>query len=759
MKLKAVSMAVTLTLSAALCSTNFSYASDLSKKIIKIKEVKSEAKKLAKIEKIMHAHESFGSSVVSLDSEILKRNPQTTNAQSILNNAPGISVTNPGPVAARVHTSVRGFNSTEVGYTFDNLPITSFFVGGLNGGNAHQTDSYGLSPITSGEASSINVLYGPPKPSINTFGALAGAINYKPLLPAKKFGGDVFGGYGSYDTRTYGAAVNTGNIGSDGGRLLVRYSGRTSDNYLKNVPATTHSYYVAYVLPSNNGLSKLTAIWYLNNFSGNVPSRMPINLLEKYGRYYQWPENVSYQKANATFMNGIIDYKSALNNHLVFNGKMYYQEQRYRRLEFDDYNQTNPYVGDIFKENPGPYGPQVSYHPNGLSGIEYESYYVNNTSIGINPNITLLYPKISVQAGLLSVAAYSHNGLNNYGTPNVPIIQGYNDYWDEHQHRFYNKIYIQARYSPIKRLELYPGVKYEIVNSLDTDDPGIFYPVGASAGNTYSLPSAYFGASYKLTKRIKIFGNYAIAYKYPNMSAYFGVTGDASIGTPPPPVNVVPEFVNSYQLGISYKGSNFSASLTGYKDYFQNTFANYSNPISGLSYQINSGASSYEGLNFSADYQVNKDVGIYGNYSLQDAYYGSDFTNQFGYSVQSGTPKQYTPTFLANIGINARYGDLYGSIFGNLTGPQYIGTFGGSPDAGVSMAGYSTLNISLKYPIKINKYGIKKVNVGLNVENLLGSNSYVFEKSYPYKTISGSYIQAQPMAPRFVGVNLNLLFG
>lgn len=757
MKNRTIKIAVALTLSTAFCGPNFALAADVSKKVIKIKEVKSEAKKLAKIEQTIHAHESFGSPVVSLGSQILKRNPQTTNAQSILNNAPGISVTNPGPVAARVHTSVRGFNSTEVGYTFDNLPITSFFVGGLNGGNIFQDDSYGLSPITSGETSGINVLYGPPKPSINSFGAIGGVINYNPLLPENKFEGEIFGGYGSYNTRTYGAMVNTGNIDGNGGRLLVRYSGRTTDNYLKNVPATSHSYYIAYVLPSNNGLSKLTAIWYLNNFNGNIPDRMPINLLNKFGRYYQWPANVSYSKAKGTFMEGLVSYKTLLNNHLLFNSKIYYQQQNYQRLEYDNFLITNPYVADVTTEYPGPYGPQVSYDPN-LAGVEYHLFYVNNTSVGLNPYFNIIFPGIDIEAGWLSVAAFSHNGGNWYGTPDVPVIQGYNDDWDEHQHRFYNKFYVQADWSPLNGLNLYPGVKYEIVNSLDNDVPGIFYPVGASAGNTYSLPSAYFGAAYHLTKDMKVFANYALAYKYPNMSAYYGVTDEASVGVAPPPVKVVPEFVNSYQIGLSYKNKIFSSTMTAYKDYFQNTFSTYVNPVSGLSYQINSGASSYEGINLSADVQLSKNIGVYGNYSIQSAAYGSSFSNQFGYNVAAGTPKQYTPTYLANIGIIANYDKLNGSLWANITGPQYIGTYGGSPDAGVSMPGYSTLNLSLKYPININRYGIKEVTFGLNVDNILNSDSYAFEKSYPYQNISGSYIQGQPMAPRFIGGNMNIKF-
>lgn len=758
MRKQTIKIAVTFAIASVICANNFALANDLSKKIIKIKEVKAKAKKLSAIEKTVQANESYGGPEVSLGSVILKRNPQTTNAQSILNNAPGISVTNPGPVAARVHTSVRGFNSTEVGYTFDNLPITSFFVGGLNGGNVFQDDSYGLSPITSGETSGINIIYGPPKPSVNSFGAIGGVINYKPLLPNNKFSGEVFGGYGSYNTRTYGASVNTGNIGTNGGRLIVRYSGRTTNNYyLNNVPATTNSYYIAYVLPSKSGFSKLTAIWYLNNFNGNIPDRMPIDLLNKFGRYYQWPTNTSYSKAKGTFMEAVVNYKDVINNHLLFNSKIYYQQQNYKRLEYDNFLQTNPYVANVTTEYPGPYGPQVSYDPS-LQGVEYHLFYVNNTSVGLNPYIDLVYPKIDIEAGWLSVASFSHNGGNWYGTPDIPVIQGYNDDWDEHQHRFYNKFYVQAKWVPFAGLNIYPGVKYEIVNSLDNDTPGIFYPVGASAGNTYSLPSAYFGVSYHLTKKIKVFANYALAYKYPNMSAYYGVTDEASVGVPPPPVKVVPEFVNSYQIGLAYKGRDIGASLIGYKNYFQNTFSTYVNPVSGLSYQINSGASTYEGINLSADIQLTNNIGLYGNYSIQSAAYGSSFSNQFGYNVAAGTPKQYTPTYLANLGVNANYDHIDGTIWANFTGPQYIGTYGGSPDIGVSMHGYTTLNLSLKYPVKINKFGLKKVSFGFNIDNIINSDSYVFEKSYPYQNVTGSYLQGQPMAPRFIGVNMSLKF-
>lgn len=757
MEKKVISKAVSIALVSLISYSGLALGDNARQKIVKIKEIKEKATKLDRIEKFIHAHESFGAPAVSLGSSILKRDKQYTNAQSVLNNAPGISVTNPGPIASRVHTYVRGFNSTEVGYTFFNLPITSLLIGGLNGGNLYQNDSYGLSPITIGETSGINVLYGPPKPSINSFGAIGGVVNYKPLLPTKKFNAKIFTGYGSFDTRTIGATLNTGNIGNNGGRLLIRYSTKTTNNYFSAAPATTHSYYIAYALPSSSGLSKLTAIWYLNNFNGNIPARMPEDQLNKYGRYYQWPDTVSYSKANGTFMEGVVGYKSMINKHLLFDGKVYYQQQDYKRLEYDNYIETNPYYGDTRIEFSGPYGPQVSYNPGGLSGIEYHNFYVNDVSVGINPSVTFLSKNIEVKAGWLFAGTFGHNGDNLYGTPNMPVIQGYNDVWDEHQERMYNKFYIQADYSPLKNLRIYPGFKYEIVNTVDNDVPGIFYPVGATVGNTYGRPSAYLGASYHLNTKTKVFANYALAYKYPNMSAYYGLTGQANVGVAPPAFKVVPEFVNSYQLGILYKNSGFIASLTGYKDYFQNTFSTLTHIVSGINYQINSGASDYEGINIATAYQLNNDISIYGNFSLQKGVYTSGFSNQFGYSVTSGMPKQYTPTYLANIGINANFERVSGSLWSTMTGPQYIGTLGGSP-AGVSMPGYATLNMSLKYKIPVHHFGIKKVTLGLNIENILNSNSYVFEKEYPYHNISGTYIEAQPMSPRFIGVNLGLSF-
>ena len=739
-----------------ICQINMVVAATTIKKVYKIKGVKASSSPSENAKKVgIKILNKFGSPITTISKSVTSRNPLNSSAQTILNNAPGVSVTSAGPIPMRVHTNIRGFRSVELGYTFDNLPITSFFFGGLNGGDTMQADSYGLQPITSGETSGVSLIYGPPKPSVNSFGAIGGEINYMPLLPSANFSTSVFGGYGSYDTRLYGASVNSGKLGKYGS-FVLRYSGKTTNNYLTSTPATTSSYYAAYVLPSRKGDSKLTAIFYLNHSMGIEPLRMPLSLLNKYGRYYQFPSNVSSIGTNGTFIEGLIGYKNVIYKNLIFDSKVYYQDQIYHALQYDNFFLTNPFFGAAQTEYPGPYGSQVSYDPS-LSGIEYQYYYVNNKSVGLAPNLEFFNRWIRARVGLLAVAAYSHNGKNVYGSPEVPVVQGYNDAWDEHQNRFYTKFYFQSDMHLLRNLSFYSGIKYEIVSSEDSDDPGIFYPVGASVGNTYARPSGYIGFSYEIAPHYKLYGSYTLAYKYPNMSAYYNQTDQASVGVPPPPVTIVPEFVNSYQAGGAYSDGNIALSIDGYKDYFQDTFSNYTNPISGITFQTNSGASTYEGISTSLNYQLNNIFRVYGNYSLQSAAYGSSFVNQAGTTVNSGSSVQYTPTYLANLGLGFHLHDFDGDLYDNIVGPQYIGTYEGSPTT-ISIPAYSTLNLNIGYKVPLSLYGIKSVKLGVNFDNILNSDSFSFEKVYPLKGESGNYVEAQPLNPRFFGLDVDVKF-
>ncbi|MHB1671800.1 MAG: hypothetical protein ACYCVM_07150 [Acidiferrobacter sp.] len=125
--------------------------------------------------------------------------------------------------------------------------------------------------------------------------------------------------------------------------------------------------------------------------------------------------------------------------------------------------------------------------------------------------------------------------------------------------------------------------------------------------------------------------------------------------------------------------------------------------------------------------------------------------------MQAGDRKQYTPNYLANIGVSDRYGRLTSAVWADFVGSQVIGTLAGGPTTS-SMPAYHTVNVSFTYTLPMHAPGIKSLKAALNFTNILNSHAYVYEKQYSNPNGPGSYDVAEPMMPRFVGVELRAMF-
>ncbi|WP_298137362.1 TonB-dependent receptor [Acidiferrobacter sp.] len=684
-----------------------------------------------------------GAPVASLVAAALHGDEMAENAQTVLNSMPGTNVTSTNPLGTRPHISVRGFSGTQLGYTFDGLPIGDLFSGGLTGGNNNYASLYNLVPVTLGESSGINVIYGPAEPSVDSVGGMGGTVEYMPRLPGKTFSASVFGGFGSFDTRNYGAEVNTG-ASKNGGALFLRAAHHSTGNYLENSPDRGNSFYGAYVLPSRGGRSRFSAIVLYNNNSGYIPARMPAALLSLYGPNYQWPQSFTYSYGQATHEMVVLGYKTEMNRYILLDSKAFYAYTRSDQLTYQNPAVTPTYDGNI------------TYFPYG-NGAPYNRYIYVTRTAGLSEAVNLMLGPDTVTFGGFGAASIYHSSQYWLASPGAASVPGQNDAWDEHAYRLYGKIYAQAELKFLGALTIVPGVKEEYADTAINDIPGAYYPVGASSGNNYTEPSPYLGASYKVTRDVKVYGNVAQAYKFPNISAYYSADSFATPTSPPPGISVLPERVTSYQIGVAFRSRRTALGAAFYRQYFAHTFSSVYDATNGLTYEYNYGASRYTGLDLTGSYKPGYGLKIYGGWSLQSAQYTSNATNSFGSSVSAGDPRQYTPHYLANIGVEERYARVTGALWANFVGSQVIGTSAGGPTTG-SVPAYRTVNASLTYTLPIHAPGIKSLKASLNITNILNSHAYIYEKQFIYPSGTGTYNEAEPMMPRFVGVELTATF-
>ena len=739
---------------------NASPADQPKKDVIKIKAIQKNMaynKHTAKVS--VPLNENSGTPHAYISKNIINSSALSTNAITALNSAPGINATSTNPIGVKPHISVRGFSATQIGYTFDGLPLGDIYNGGLTAGNANAAGAYNLVPITNGAISGISIYYGPAPSDILSIGGLGGTIEYQPRLPKKQESEDIFGGYGSFNTRDYGVSYNSGTI-KNMGNIYIRFSSRQTGNYVHETPDREYSYYASYVFPTDYG-TKFTAIFMLNNNQGYIPQRAPVSLIGQNGYGFQFPKSLTYQQANATSAMGIIDYKTILSHYLVTNLKAYYSYSDFNSLKYE--NPTLPltanYNGSETSLFPATFSsdPTIGYQPSSLSGVDYHSYLYKTQTIGINPKLNIFLSKSSFSIGALALMASYNSSIYWYNSPNMPKLDQYNDAFDEHGYRLYTKLYAQGFIRPIHNLTISPGISYETESTHFTDVPGYFYAYGATSNKSFNEASPYIGISYKLLHGLNVFGSYSMAYKFPNVSAFYSNDSFATATTPAPPITIKPEGVDSYQLGLSYKNKDLDFGATVYRESFNNTFSNYFNPTNGLTYVYNFAPSIRQGIDISGSYAISNILRLFATYSIQNASYGSSFTSRFGTFVNGGTPIQYVPTYLVNIGLSTKYQRFSSRLWGVVTGPQYAGSSTGVP-TGHSISAYGTLNASLKYSIPYKKMGIKKATIGVVFDNILNNTSLIYEKQFPTYDGSSTYFEGETLMPRFIGANFNLKF-
>lgn len=685
----------------------------------------------------------------------------TANALSILKLSPGVNVTSSNIMGTRANISIRGFSGTQSAYTFDGIPIGDLWNGGFQAGNAQLGGAYNLVPVTSGEISGVKILYGPAPSNILSIGGLGGTIQYSPLLPQKKFGISVFGGYGSYDSLNYGASLNTGS-NQKYGNMYLRFSSKQTQNYQYNTPDRQYSYYISYKFPSLSPYSNLTGIAYINRNQGYIPQHLPEAIYESEGPNYQFPQSDTYQEAESQFLFSALDYKALLSSAMGTNIKLFYTSTnfdslKYTNPEFTQETNYNGSIGSLFPATESSY-QNIGYTPSSLDGVDNHSYHYDTATIGISPSISLFLNKINtkLEVGGLAMLSGYRSGIYWYNSAVMPKINQYNDAYDEHGTRTYYKVYGMLK-TKFGNLNIYPGVSYDVESTHFDDVTGYYYAYSANSHRQYSAVSPYIGFKYLFNHNLSITGTYSLASEFPNVSAFYSADDAATSTTPAPTPIVDPEKVKNSQVGLKYATHNYGLSLTLYRSQFEHTFANYYDPTTGITTVYNSAPSIRQGIELSGKSSINRNMYIYGNYSIQKGFYSSSYTGVFGTRVKANTPIQYVPTYTANLGLGLKYNKLSARFWYNAIGSQYVATSSGVPTS-KSLSAYGTLNLSLQYTRNIDLDGLENATLSFIASNLLNSQPIDFAEQFPTFNGNGSYYEVSGQLPRFLGVNFKLNF-
>jgi len=699
--------------------------------------------------------------ITTVNKTTVKHAAPTQSFQSILRNIPGMNVVATGPgnlSATNSEFTFDGFNSDQVGSTYDGIPITNPF----NGGAAGEAGNHALTPLTLGQISGVSVYSGANTPGESSIGSLGGTLAYSPKKPTSSPYIDISGSYGMYQhsgsNSSGGITVNSGKINNLLTQIIGSYNYTDSQSYLSHVFSKINSYYFNIIQPYNNGLSRVGLIALYNSEVAQTPTLAPLGLINKYGRSFQWPTSV-YNNINHTHaMDIILSWKSLLNNYMVGSNKAFIEQQYNDGLSYANASYVTGYdsyplpisLHDLQQTSNNVYNPAAAFG-SGTNGSQYQRYLVDIQTVGLTPNITFMLPNNMVKLGGLFMQSTQHDAEAFYGAQSAPIIDGYNTAWDEHQQRSFANIYLQDKISLLHGLlHIYPGAKYNVVNTSDTETSGYFYKYPGTVSNTYKYLEPSIGFSYSPTKNFNIYLNVGRSYKVPNISAYYSVIGKLS--PIPGAVTVQPEYVTSYDTGIRYKTSVVTGSLGLFRRNFNNIFSLFYNNVTGITYQYNSGTALYQGLTADLAVKLPCYLHLTGSYGYTSAHYTSSFSGPNG-NVTSGMPRPYVPNYTASLGFNYYHNGLYVGLDNYFVGRQYISNNRGTT-IGTSMPSYSTLDLTASYKMEINHL-VKSLKLSLFLDNLMNTNYLAYEQqqTYPY-----SYNVGQVGAPFYAGLQANMRF-
>ncbi len=697
---------------------------------------------------------------------------------SVLRNTPGFNIlsTGPGNLTASDNVfTLDGFNSDQVGTTFDGVPFVNPFLGGIYG----QGDNHGVTPLTTRQFGSVQVFSGANSPAQTSIASLGGTINFLPRMPTSQFGVQLMGGAGSYtghgSTSTEGVQVNSGAIETLGGlRVLGSYYHTNVTGYQAYTHASIDSYYLAALQPTSSGHVKF--IFVSNNEQSRPSDAVPVAILQRQGEYFGYPPSVDDNWSSSRATTAILSLKSLLNPITIGEVKFFYNGQANDRTGFANALYSGGYLGYRLPTAVKTCGALNAYEPSSVppslypnlyncsvaeqmfgsaaAGTQYQRYVDNYENTGALARLVLLFPDNTVTIGADAMFASELSQEAWFGRAPVPMVVGYNMAWLEHDGRNQYDGFIQDDISLLHgRLHIHPGDKYNYVPMYSNDDAGYYYDYPGEVHEQYVFNEPSLGIEYSVTRHLNAHVIYGRTYKTPNISALYSVIGKSQ---QPAPVTVQPEYVDSIDAGLSYKSQYGEASIAVFDRRFQNIFSSNYNDITGITVLYNSGTAEYKGFTVGGQVPLPHHLALQANFGYTDAKYTNSFTGPNG-SVKAGQWRPDVPEDTGTLALDYAAGPWYGSVGAHLVGAQYLAYNTGATST-TRLPAYTTVDANVAYTWQLNRM-LRDVKVEVHADNLFDNKSVLYGYVQSEKPPALDYQLAQYQAPLFIGLTVTANFG
>ena len=713
-----------------------------------------------------------GNSTRVLDQQQLQSvGPMGGGAQAI-GMAPGANIVGYGNTGATKYTvSLDGLangwggfggytGNTNLMMTFDGIPMNNVATGAWASASIPQI----------GMIQNMNVTYGPGDAADRWYDSTGGTVEFTPIQPTQKAGGDIYMSYGSYNTQNLNFDIRTGNVGGwstvIAGGLGQGNDFRSSANGF-DAPAEDYAIYAKTIKQFSNGDISFGA--YMAQSGGYRPNVIPLEPTPGIGINGLGSSPLYNEKLN---MLAALDPQIWAKFDQVQFTTLYAKQN----FSLDDYNTFHNV--SWYSDEQRLHSDFNNFQPNYNQLNEYNN--PDNWTLGDKIWMTTTLPYNTFNYGGYYIHAY-YQTMNSFWSPLSPYSGSLLQPNGNYRNGIFNSddmaLFIQDDIHPFSRLHITPSLR--IVND------NIQYANGAyTAGNYSGTTNGQFGtafngasghnqgqfgaqsasyvgvepgvdANFQALKWLAFNASYEQSYQTPTV----GGGGGYFQAIPVTSNSTSLELAEDYQVGFKLnfdEPDNYLKNFLLQTNFFdlrlgkQVANAVFANGSEATTF----GTSDYRGVNFSIDDTPFATVHTFLNASVMNAIYSSYFngTNSF-----NGSHVPYVPDATLNIGVDYTYlldnVALKPSFWYQYTGAQYYFNNATVAPSNTTMSAYGTLNASLdaQIPFTVAGFG-KKLDISLAILNFTNNKFNIYE----YMSAGGYFGNGVPTALGYPGAPMTL---
>lgn len=621
----------------------------------------------------------------------------TGDYSAIVNIAPSLSGTAAnGPGLSETKTTLRGFSDDQYNITFDGIPW------GDTNNPAHHSTSFFPASVIGGAV----VERGPGNASNLGYATFGGTINLYSKKPSQEQGFSVVTSFGTWNTRLYAAAYESGRLANFGDATVqLNYNHLESDGYLSQNSIRSDNYTIKFQRPVGDA-SLLTAFASINDIKYVQPDN---NKGATLAQVAQFGKNFSLNTDPTSF------------NFAGFNYTTKKTDFDYVRLQSDlgsgwntdntlyTYAYNNQTISSTDPTGATAAGTVVGAKGNkDIPGIDKQNKY------RVYGDIFKATKKLA--AGLARVGVWLETSdsdrhqydldltLGNIRDPRETKptpLQSPSVLFDQQSKIKTAQPFAEFEWAAAQGLTVTPGLKFvSITRSVDAlVNQTTRLPQNASATYRSTLP--FLTVNQQLNAELAVYAQYAKGFQIPDLKSFYIADPTKNSSDPQKSTN--------YQLGIVGKSDR----LTWDADIYQIDFTNkyVSNNLGGNAAAfINLGGVTYKGVEGQVTYVIGSGFSLYANASANEAK-----------STDTGKTISNAPAMTAALGGLYYQGPWSASLIYKRTGETRQAEYDSAKPADYDYyktAAYSNTDLSLAYTIKNPFAGAKALKLQLSVFNL-----------------------------------------